>query len=240
MSEAPAPGPTGAPTGQIYRLAPAARRTVLALLLGVLAIAVYALWTVVALVGSGLSGPDWVTAALMLVILLLSPAVAWNLLAEYNTTITTDAAGLTFRTLGVLLPYRWPQVGGLTPIPAGLGRFSFGDKARSAGRTADTTGDPGDRLDTLAVPVTGTQEELRPAPATPEPGAPAGAAETDPEQILLLGVEPPAAARIANPLVRLLYRQAYAGGVPLYPGLSDRPALLAEIAARGQPLGASR
>ena len=65
-----------------------------------LAIAVFAIWSLVALLTGGLQGPEWVSALLLLAILGLSPLVAWSLLAEYNAAILTDAAGLTYRTIG--------------------------------------------------------------------------------------------------------------------------------------------
>ncbi|HMA36477.1 MAG TPA: hypothetical protein VKY74_18615, partial [Chloroflexia bacterium] len=118
------------------------------------------------------------------------PSVAWSLLAEYAATIRTDAAGLTYQTLGgVLLPYRWDQVRALPP----------------------------------------------PAPDPPENAA----AESlpPPDTVIPLAVDPPALERIPRPLVRRLQQQAYAGRVPLYPGLADRPTLLAEIARRTRDQG---
>jgi hypothetical protein len=204
-----------------YRLAPEARRTARVLLLGVLAIAVFAIWSLVALLAGGLQGPEWVSALLLLAILGLSPLVAWSLLAEYNATILTDAAGLTYRTIGgITLTYPWPQVRGLAPAP--LGFLTFGDKARAAGRNAAES--------TLAIerePVTGKDVEI--PPAVPEGGAATAAPESDPTWQIV--VDPPAPTRIANPLARMLYQQSYAGGLPLPTGLQDRPALIAEIAA---------
>jgi hypothetical protein len=205
-----------------YRLAPDARRTTLVLLLGVLAIAIFAIWSLVALLTGGLQGPEWVSALLMLAILGLSPLVAWGLLAEYNATILTDAAGLTYRTIGgINLTYPWPQVQGLAPAPLGL--FTFGDKARAAGRNAAES--------ILAIerePVTGKDVEI--PPAVPEGGAAEALPESEPPWQIV--VDPPAPERIANPLARMLYQQSYAGGLPLAMGLQNRPALIAEIAAR--------
>ncbi len=81
------------PGGQVYRLSPAGRRTALILLLGVAAIWVFALWTLVTQAQDGLSGPEWVTAILMLGILVVAPVVGWTLLEERTTMITTDATG---------------------------------------------------------------------------------------------------------------------------------------------------
>src|SRR5437763_16457277 len=90
---------TPPPAGQVYRLTPDARRTALILLLGVAAIWVFALWTLITQAQDGLSGPEWVTAALMLGILLVAPVVGWTLLEERAATLTTDANGLTYRPL---------------------------------------------------------------------------------------------------------------------------------------------
>ena len=204
-----------------YRLAPEARRTTLVLFLGVLAIAIFAIWSLVALLTGGLQGPEWVSALLMLAILALSPVVAWGLLAEYNATILTNDAGLTYRTIGgITLTYPWPQVRGLAPAPSGL--FTFGDKARAAGRNAAES--------TLAIerePVTGKDVEIPPA----VPDGVAAEAAPESETTWQIVVDPPAPERIANPLARMLYQRSYAGGLPLPMGLQDRPALIAEIAA---------
>jgi len=197
----------------------------------VLAIAVYALWTLVSLLAGGLDGPDWVTALLMLAIVGLSPAVGWSLLAELNATITTDAAGLRFQTVGgVDLPYEWAHVGGLTPAPTGWGLVTLGSNARSAGRTAEPI-----QENKLEVPAKGPEEETRPAGEVTEGTESPGETGAEGGELWQIAVDPPAATRVANPLMRLLYRQAYGGAVPLYGGLAERAALLAEIAARGRP-----
>src|SRR5262249_19657392 len=148
--------------------------------------AVYALWTLVSLVAGGLDGPDWVTAALMLAILVLSPAVAWSLLAELNATLTTDAAGLTFQTVGgVNLPYQWAQVHGLAPAPNGWGPFTFGVNARSAGRIAEPSS--GTKLE---VPATGTDEEIRSSMEDTEETEAPGEAGAVAGDLVLVTVEP--------------------------------------------------
>ncbi|HUS13462.1 MAG TPA: hypothetical protein VM536_00400 [Chloroflexia bacterium] len=196
-----------------YGLSPDARRTALALLLGVAAIALFAIWNLAAQLTGGLEGPEWVTAALMLAILVLSPAVGWALLAERAATITTDEAGLTYHTAGgVQLTYPWAEVGGLAPATSGF--FSFGDKARSAGRTAEPAADPAQSM----VPPAANLEMT-------ETGA-------DPDATWHLTVARPALERITNPLVRLLHQQAHGGKVPIYAGLADRADLLAEIRRR--------
>src|SRR4051812_28037001 len=98
-----------APGGTVYPMSADGRRTAVILLLGVAAIWIFALWTLVTQAQDGLSGPEWVTAILMLGILLVAPVVGWTLLEERATTITADAEGLTYRSLGgIALRYRWP------------------------------------------------------------------------------------------------------------------------------------
>ena len=244
-----------APAAHTYRLAPEARRSVGILLLGVVAIVLYAVWNLVALATGGLQGPEWVTAALMLAIIVVSPAVGWSLWTEYTASLTTDPQGLTLRSGGgVQLAYRWAEIGGIAAAPAGWGPLSIGDKARSAGRSAElgapSAGSP--RMDTLAgspaaevplrnietsiangVPVTETDAEIRtPGPAIDLPDE-ADDRDLAEGELLHLTVQPPAPARIANPVVRFFYRQAFGARLPLFPGLAARPALLAELAAHG-------
>src|SRR5262249_3021614 len=103
-TNSPAP-PSGV---QVYRPTPDAPRTALILLLGVGALGVFAAWTLITQAQDGLSGPEWVTAVLMVGILLVAPVVGWTLLEERAATLTADADGLTYRSLnGIHLRYTW-------------------------------------------------------------------------------------------------------------------------------------
>ncbi|MDQ2809094.1 MAG: hypothetical protein M3Z04_19655 [Chloroflexota bacterium] len=206
-----------------YRITAEARRTLTALLLGVVAVAVYAVWNLGALLTSGVQGPEWVMIALMITILLLSPAVAWMLLAEAQVWVATDATGLTWHTLGVQLHYDWAQVRAVTAPTASLAETL----ARSAGPSAE----PGTLPTGPALPTAiDGSNVLAPIPATDTVSAYSSADPT--AGPLYLTVEPPAPARIAQPLLRLLYRQAYGSALPLPAGLAARSDLLAEVAAR--------
>lgn len=206
-----------------YRLTAEARRTVWALLLGVIAVAVYAVWNLGALLAGGVQGPEWLMVALMIAILLVSPAVVWTLLTEAQLWIATDATGLTWHTLGVHLHYDWAQVRAVTAHAAPPTETP----ARSAGPSAE----PGTLPAGSALPTANDGNDLlEPIPAadsvrTSLPADPS-------EGPLYLTVEPPVPVRIAQPLVRLLYRQAYGSALPLPAGLADRSDLLAEVAAR--------
>jgi hypothetical protein len=239
MEQAPGARVEAVSGGREYRLSGDARRTALALLAGVVAVALYALWSLAALIAGGLQGPEWVTALLMLAILGVSPFVAWSLLAEYGARIATDESGLSYQTVaGVRLTYPWTAVRGLAPARAAVGPLTIGDKARSAGRNAET-GEPAQAaaIDNIAhattqgEPVTGQEVEIYSSRDAAQEAPDAGEAAPP----LRLVVDPAAGPRIANPVLRALHEQAYPGYVPLYTGLVDRPALLAEIAGHAPP-----
>src|SRR5215204_1835892 len=126
MTAPAVPMTEAAPAGSaVYRMSAEARRTALILLLGVGAVAIFAVWTLLTQAEDGLSGPEWVTAALMLGILALAPVVGRNLLEERAVTITADTAGLTYRSLGgIELRYAWPEVTGLDPAPPARSRWA--------------------------------------------------------------------------------------------------------------------
>src|SRR5450756_2242824 len=110
--------PTGAGVGVdgSYPMSREGRRQAIVLLLGVISIAIFALWSLVNILQDGVSGVEWVTGAFMLAILLVSPLVAWTLLEEANAAVVANGGGLTYRTLGgVSLQYKWPDVTGLKP-----------------------------------------------------------------------------------------------------------------------------
>ncbi len=209
----------------LYRLTADARRSAGALVLGVIAVAVYAAWNLASLLTGGVQGPEWVLGALMIALLIVSPAVAWTLLGEIQYTVATDATGLTVRLLGVHLHYDWAQV---RAVSASTTSPTIRNKAQSAGPSAEPGTSPSGPALPTAIDGTDLSIEERPA------GDPAPAvAQPDPiDGPLYLHVEPPAPDRIAQPLVRLLYRQAYGNTLPLPAGLTGRTDLLAEIAAR--------
>src|SRR3954471_17204410 len=126
MAAQAAPIPEEAtPDGMVYPMSAEGRRTAVILLLGVAAIWIFALWTLVTQAQDGLSGPEWVTAILMLGILGVAPVVGWNLLEERATTITADVGGLTYRSLGgITLRYTWPEITGLDAAPSRPARWA--------------------------------------------------------------------------------------------------------------------
>src|SRR6266508_6796692 len=113
-----------------YRLSPSGRRTALILLVGALIIWAFALWTFRATLGisynpiafwgtlrqsveQGLSISQIVPALLMLVLIVATPLVIWNILEEWAATYTPTDDGLRFDSLGVAVTYPWDGIGAI-------------------------------------------------------------------------------------------------------------------------------
>lgn len=114
-----------------YRLSSAGRRTAIVLLLGALIIWAFALWTFQTTLGTvegqslgffaavsqnlrdGLRISQIVPALLMLVLIVATPLVIWNILEEWAATYTATEDGLRFSSLGVSLTYPWSGMVGL-------------------------------------------------------------------------------------------------------------------------------
>ena len=174
-----------------YRLSSSGRRTALILLVGALIIWAFALWTFRSTLGisynplafwgtlrqsveQGLSISQIVPALLMLVLIVATPLVIWNILEEWAAAYTPTESGLRFESLGVALTYPWPGIAAIRRLDA----------------DAD---EPADEV-VLREDYTG---------------------------------------QIRNPVLRFLHSQAYGRTkLPLYAGLEDREALLAEIRQR--------
>src|SRR5437879_5015753 len=108
----PAPAPAEperiAESYAIYPMSKDGRRQAIILLLGVISLWIFALWTLINIFEDGIKGVEWVSGLLMLGILLVAPVVGWALLEEANCRITTDAAGIRYQTLaGIDLAYKW-------------------------------------------------------------------------------------------------------------------------------------
>jgi hypothetical protein len=114
-----------------YRLSSAGRRTALILLIGALIIWAFALWTFRSTLGisynplqfwaslraaiqgdngQGLSIGQIVPALLMLVLIVATPLVIWNILEEWAAAYTPTEDGLHFASLGVDLTYPWAGI----------------------------------------------------------------------------------------------------------------------------------
>jgi hypothetical protein len=108
-----------------YRLAPSGRRTAIVLLISALIIWVFALWTfrstldiryldlwntLRAAFEKGFSISQIVPALLMLVLIVATPLVVWNLLEEWAASYTPTDEGLRFESLGVRLTYPWAGI----------------------------------------------------------------------------------------------------------------------------------
>jgi hypothetical protein len=116
-----------------YRISPAGRRTALILLVGALIIWVFALWTFSSTLGisynpiafwgslrasveAGLSISQIVPALLMLVLIVATPLVIWNICEELAASYTPAADGLRFSALGVNLDLPWAGISAIRRV----------------------------------------------------------------------------------------------------------------------------
>jgi hypothetical protein len=120
-----------------YRLSRSGRRTALILLVGALIIWAFALWTfrrtlgisynpllfwsslraaIEGQNGQGLSIGQLVPALLMLVLIVATPLVIWNILEEWAAAYTPTDTGLRFASLGVDLTYPWVGIGAIRRV----------------------------------------------------------------------------------------------------------------------------
>lgn len=116
-----------------YRLSASGRRTSLILMIGALAVWAFALWTFRSTLGisynpvefwgtlrqsveQGLSISQIVPALLMLMLIVATPLVIWNILEEWAAVYTAADDGLRFESLGVALTYPWPAIAGLRRV----------------------------------------------------------------------------------------------------------------------------
>jgi hypothetical protein len=120
-----------------YRLSLPGRRTALILLVGALIIWAFALWTFRSTLGisynpalfwsslraaiqgdngQGLSISQIVPALLMLVLIVATPLVIWNILEEWAATYTLTDDGLRFDSLGVTVTYPWDGIGAIRGV----------------------------------------------------------------------------------------------------------------------------
>ncbi|MEO7908152.1 MAG: hypothetical protein ABIV47_00750 [Roseiflexaceae bacterium] len=108
-----------------YRISSSGRRTALILLAGALIIWIFALWTFGSTLGinpvafwstlrvsieQGLSISQLVPALLMLVLIVATPLVIWNICEELAAAYTPGADGLRFTALGIRLLVPWAGI----------------------------------------------------------------------------------------------------------------------------------
>ncbi len=120
-----------------YRLSSSGRRTALILLVGALIIWAFALWTfrrtlgisynpllfwgslrtaIQGADGQGLAIGQIVPALLMLVLIVATPLVIWNILEEWAAAYTPTDSGLRFASLGIDLVYPWSGIGAIQQL----------------------------------------------------------------------------------------------------------------------------
>ena len=110
-----------------YRTSASGRRVILTLLVGALVIWAFALWSfqntlgvsynpltfwgsLSAAIAQGLGIGQIVPALLMLVLIVATPLLVWNLLEEWAATYTLTETGLRFQSLGVELQIPWTAI----------------------------------------------------------------------------------------------------------------------------------
>jgi len=112
---------------QSYRLSAAGRRTSIIVLVGALIIWAFALWSFRSTLGisynplaffsslgtavsQGLGLSQIVPALLLLVLIVATPLVIWNVLEEWAASYTPTDDGLRFESLGIVLLLPWPAI----------------------------------------------------------------------------------------------------------------------------------
>lgn len=116
-----------------YRISPAGRRTAIILLIGALIIWAFALWTFRTTldisynpiefwgtlrqkIDAGLTIGQIVPALLMLVLIIATPLVVWNILEEWASAYTPAEDGLRFTSLGLALTYPWAGISAIQRV----------------------------------------------------------------------------------------------------------------------------
>lgn len=215
----PSAAPAQALTSSIsneYRMSREGRRQGIILLIGVLSLEVFAVWSLVTILDRGIEGAEWVSALLMLGIAVIAPLVAWTLLEEINSRYFVTAEGLRYTSIGGLsLLFPWTQLAGFkTEQRRGrMARFFLGEEDPK--ETDDNTTTP-------AMLPDGTNNEEEESEAEP--------------QALALQVResfrPQVDSQLGNPLLRFLHTQAHAYTVPIHGGIENRDELLSQIVSR--------
>lgn len=114
---------------QAHQLSSAGKRTILAMLVGALIIWAFALWIFRSTIGSVPGEPELgffaalgrnlsqgfgvnqiIPALLMLVLVVATPLVFWNLIVEYAASYTATEHGLQFHSLGIALDLPWAAI----------------------------------------------------------------------------------------------------------------------------------
>jgi hypothetical protein len=106
-----------------YRLSAAGRRTTLVLLVGALVIWAFAIWSFSSTVTIGsadglqnLPISQLVPALLMLVLIVATPFLFWNLLEEWDAAYTPTTEGLRFESLGARIVYPWEAIAAVRQV----------------------------------------------------------------------------------------------------------------------------
>lgn len=197
-----------------YRMSRDGKRQGIILLLGVLSLEVFAVWSLVTILDRGLEGAEWVSALLMVAIALVAPPVAWTLLEELNSRYVVTAEGLRYNSIGGIdLLYPWGELAGFkTEQRRGrVARFFLGDEEGTDNETNAGATTPG-----------GTNEEEEESEAEPQ------ALALHVRESYRSQVE----SQLGNPLLRFLHTQAHGNTIPLHGGIENRDELVSQIVSR--------
>lgn len=237
---------------QTYPMSREGRRQAIVLLLGVISIWIFALWSLTTILQDGVSGVEWVSLLLMIGMLVVAPVVAWTLLEEANTRIITDSKGMRYQTIsGIILSYSWEELEGFKTKEgrSRVARFFLGDDGEpnlddKQARKAETgESRPGGRINNATGEqsgkevAAGAEPEAKMAQSTPTdsanlPDNTGDNDDADEPETLLLNARTDHTDQIANPVARFLHKQAHGASLPIYGGLENRAQLLSEIEAR--------
>lgn len=199
-----------------YPMSREGRRQGIILLIGVLSLEVFAVWSLVTILDRGLDGAEWVSALLMVGIALIAPLVAWTLLEEINSRYLVTAEGLRYTSIGGIdLLYPWEQLAGFkTEQRRGrIARFFLGDEDDT--ETVNNTSAEGTTLG-----GTNNDEEE---------------SEVEPQALALQVREsyrPQVDSQLGNPLLRFLHTQSRGYTVPIHGGVENRGELVSQITSR--------
>lgn len=215
----PSAAPTQALTSSTsneYRMSREGRRQGIILLMGVLSLEVFAIWSLLTILDRGIDGAEWVSALLMLAIAVVAPLVAWTLLEEINSRYLVTAEGLRYTSVGGLnLLYPWGEITGfrIEQRRGRLARFFLGEEDLS---------DVDNNTTAAAKSGNDTNNEEEESEAGP--------------QALALQVRESYRSQVdsqlGNPLLRFLHTTSHAYTIPLHGGIENRDELVSQIASR--------
>jgi hypothetical protein len=93
-----------------YRISASGKRSAYILILGCLAMEVFALWTLRSLIDGGLDVLEWPPAVILAVLALATPVLAWSIVEEIGASLGLDDDGLVYRFGRLVVRCPWAGV----------------------------------------------------------------------------------------------------------------------------------